>query len=890
MKRLYFLIGLISCLAVSSCVDGLKPSQGEAVQLRIGVSTGTKATGVSDGDENAVSSLQILTFAEGGELDGYASETGTEALVSTFAGVHDIYAVVNSEYDFSGVSSRSEFLSYFQDLVSQSPDCLVMAGKNEGYEIVSSGTLTIPVHHFVCRVVLGKVTNKLIPEALSSKEFRVLEMYLTNVPSGHTFGMEDEPSSWFNMMGYHSGAADAFLYDAVPAASQVVALNSSYETEHRFYYIPNLQEEDVFSDTWSPRHTRLVVKASIGSDVFYYPVTLPVSPSNASFEIDNLVIARQGSLREESMLPYAAVTFDTSVSGWNPESESGEFVASHAVVIFSSDGVDPFELVEEYIQAGYTGNPMIVFGDGNVSPFTYISRIAQMEVDGGVLFFAEPGLSVWNYVSAWQARFSSDGTTKVIEVDASGVNAFVSQELSLGLDQSYLIFEILTSGSLRLNKEGSAYSSCSVSYRILGSDSGWDVLGNSYVHFDAGSVVALRGHGPFYISGGSTSSSSYFQTSSGLTFRIRGSLSSLMEGNDSLQPYYFSGLFKNCTGLVDASELEFPWNELSSDCFRNMFAGCTGLTAAPQLPATTLANYCYINMFKGCTGLTAAPELPATSLAQYCYGSMFYGCTGLTSAPELPATTLAQHCYQDMFRGCTGLTAAPELPATTLTDFCYSNMFQGCTGLTSAPELPATTLAQYCCQNMFYGCTGLTSAPQLPATTLAQYCYQDMFRGCTGLTNAPELPATTLADYCYNVMFYGCTGLTNAPELPATTLALSCYANMFSGCTGLTVAPELPATTLAQSCYIGMFYGCTGLTASPELLAPTLVQDCYNAMFLGCTGLSSVICLATDISAPNCLRNWLYGVSATGTFKKATGVSYPSGEYGIPSGWTVVSE
>jgi len=50
---------------------------------------------------------------------------------------------------------------------------------------------------------------------------------------------------------------------------------------------------------------------------------------------------------------------------------------------------------------------------------------------------------------------------------------------------------------------------------------------------------------------------------------------------------------------------------------------------------------------------------------------MFYGCTGLTTAPELPATTLASNCYSSMFNGCTGLTTAPELPATTLPDSCY---------------------------------------------------------------------------------------------------------------------------------------------------------------------------------------------------------------------------
>jgi hypothetical protein len=41
----------------------------------------------------------------------------------------------------------------------------------------------------------------------------------------------------------------------------------------------------------------------------------------------------------------------------------------------------------------------------------------------------------------------------------------------------------------------------------------------------------------------------------------------------------------------------------------------------------TMASQCYMNMFYGCTSLTTAPALPATTLNEYCYISMFYGCT-----------------------------------------------------------------------------------------------------------------------------------------------------------------------------------------------------------------------------------------------------------------------
>ena len=266
--------------------------------------------------------------------------------------------------------------------------------------------------------------------------------------------------------------------------------------------------------------------------------------------------------------------------------------------------------------------------------------------------------------------------------------------------------------------------------------------------------------------------------------------------------------------------------------------------------------------------------------------------TWVLSKPQypiiLPATTLANSCYEGMFNGCTSLAAAPALPATTLAENCYYRMFYNCTSLTTAPALPATTLADFCYVNMFYNCTSLTAAPALPATTLANSCYVNMFYGCTALASAPELPATTLQQSSYANMFSGCTALTTAPELPATSLANNCYSNMFKGCTSLTAAPELPAATLGTRCYVSMFSGCTSLATAPELPATTLAGSCYQQMFQGCTSLASVKCLASAVSPYSAVSNWLYNVSATGTFTKAAGVTWPEGASGIPSGWTVV--
>ena len=115
-----------------------------------------------------------------------------------------------------------------------------------------------------------------------------------------------------------------------------------------------------------------------------------------------------------------------------------------------------------------------------------------------------------------------------------------------------------------------------------------------------------------------------------------------------------------------------------------------------------------------------------------------------------------------------------------------------------------------------------------------------------------------------------------------------CFSQLFQGCTSLTTAPELPATALTSSCYAYMFYGCTSLTTAPELPATTLADNCYGAMFEGCTNLNSVTCLATNISANDCTNSWLYGVSSTGTFTTPASTNWPTGDDGIPSGWTRV--
>ena len=501
----------------------------------------------------------------------------------------------------------------------------------------------------------------------------------------------------------------------------------------------------------------------------------------------------------------------------------------------------------------------------------------------------------------------------------------------------------------------------------------------------------------------------------------------------------------NIMSLLDRSCRK---NAVPANAFFYLFCDCTGLTEAPKLPATELAEGCYTRMFEGCANISKAPALPAVKLAERCYEKMFFCCKSLTKAPELPATVMKSGCYRSMFAGCTSLTKAPELPATELAEYCYGSMFAGCTSLnyvkalfTDEPSKETTAswlssvsstgtfvknkyatwdvrgddgipegwtiesdagtsddsqkpnpdeslcltfvssgestitlikigdpslitleystngsiwnpytigdsislldgeklmfragkdgndyfslnsshyynfkisgsvaakgnimslldrschkkiVPSHAFNSLFKYCEALTSAPTLSATKLGNNCYYCMFRGCTSLTEAPALPAKVMAKVCYSGMFWGCTSLMKAPELPAMELAEYCYAGMFRDCTSLTEAPELSATELASSCYGSMFKGCTSLTKAPVLPATELARACYSGMFQGCMILNYVKALFTDEPSKETTREWLLGVSPTGTFVKSKDATWDvRGENGIPDGWTVVTE
>lgn len=184
----------------------------------------------------------------------------------------------------------------------------------------------------------------------------------------------------------------------------------------------------------------------------------------------------------------------------------------------------------------------------------------------------------------------------------------------------------------------------------------------------------------------------------------------------TIPSYACENMFRNCIGLTSIPSGLLSGATIQSEGCSGMFTGCTGLTSIPSglLSGTSIKARSCESMFENCTGLTTVSNnifenavIVTTDAQRKHFYNMFKGCTSLTAAPNLPATTLGMDCYEGMFENCTSLTNAPALPATTLKSDCYRRMFAGCTSLTTAPILPAATLQYECYYEMFTGCSSL---------------------------------------------------------------------------------------------------------------------------------------------------------------------------------------
>lgn len=195
-------------------------------------------------------------------------------------------------------------------------------------------------------------------------------------------------------------------------------------------------------------------------------------------------------------------------------------------------------------------------------------------------------------------------------------------------------------------------------------------------------------------------------------------------------------------------------------------------------------------------------------------------------------------------------------------------------------------------RSMFEG-TNAVDADNLifPALVVPDEGYMNMFMNCYLLEKQPTVLATEAGNKAFQGFVAGCTKLKVGKEIYVTKLnGTNVFQYMYQGDTALeTVTSTLPATSLTKYCYSYMFNGCSNLTNTPFLPASSVPSSAYYFLFRNCSKVNYIRCYATS-RVLMATTNWVYGVSQTGTFVKKRDASWPTGNSGIPNGWTVIEE
>lgn len=474
-------------------------------------------------------------------------------------------------------------------------------------------------------------------------------------------------------------------------------------------------------------------------------------------------------------------------------------------------------------------------------------------------------------------------------------------------------FTVLSRGKyplwFRIDVDGEPSYPQTIYYRINGTGS-WQQysfyqgVGDS-LQIPIGDYVELSGTG----SGWSDNSTNvrYFVATNG-QMDVGGNILSLVNMNETLSRGEFTYLFYKNSLLIDASNLKLP-STTSQNCYRYMFAGCSNLTAAPALPATSLVSTCYYHMFQDCTSLSTAPQLPATEFQQGCYWSMFSGCTSLTAAPVLSATTLAPNCYNYMFYGCSNLKYVTAYFRSWGQTSNWLSGVKNAGTFTKYKSLPQERGPSYIPSSWFtvnikepyfpvpikFTSTGNTKIAlnKLGEPNISTIRYSKNGGAWTDYTFGQSVVSTfgdgrqitftpgeeiSLANNNYvelsgNGKFSKNT--KNRYQFSTSgqgTLSLSGtvhgftsgqyieddyeYNSLFQDCKNIVDATQLqlPQNT-TKWCYANMFLGCTNLTGAPVLTAASLADWCYSSMFAMCYNLSSTPTLKVEILKPHCYSN-----------------------------------
>ena len=271
----------------------------------------TKVVSVSN--EAAIHNYQVFLFKEDGMIEDYVNQNTSDITLDCTLGKKTIVVLVNAP-SFGYVMDLTTLAAQNSLLTDNEAGSFVMEGKvSVDITSLNSISITVPVTRKVARIELSSLNVAIDMPQYSSKTFTVSSVYLINVSAEMPYFEQAAPILWYNKTAYSSVDDNTLIYDDL--GDFEITSETPYTTKNVFYCYPNNVTPDSFSETWSPRLTRLVVEAKLDGETYYYPITVPNIKQNKRYEV-NLIITRPGAKSPDYEVDKLVADFKVSVADW----------------------------------------------------------------------------------------------------------------------------------------------------------------------------------------------------------------------------------------------------------------------------------------------------------------------------------------------------------------------------------------------------------------------------------------------------------------------------------------------------------------------------------------------------------------------------------------------
>ncbi|MBQ7272709.1 MAG: hypothetical protein IJR12_03765 [Bacteroidales bacterium] len=387
MKRFFSLfltlaaaIGLLSCSKNAPAVSGDAPEAVPDATLTVNIgmeNEAVKATAAQVKDFQ-IGKVQVFVFDSAGKLETSYYEEGLDknithsVKIATFTGAKTVYVIVNHNritHFKPHTTTITNLEAEITDLSMNTPSSLVMSGKNsvnvKKYgNNGAAGTdgdlsaVSVYVKRLAAMIQLDNLQVDFRGTDLEGATFTVQQIYLKNVVGKSRLGVsgltgaansavlplaiDDATHSnidnWYNKFTLQASGAPAVTYESDMDVACNVSGTATAMARHLFAY-PNRQDTDTHSPatgTFSPRHTRFVIKAHVKAAAGYsdydadtfYVFDLPVLQANNIYKITSIKITMLGkdSDDKDDDLQAGKIQPTITVDPWNgPISLSYEF-------------------------------------------------------------------------------------------------------------------------------------------------------------------------------------------------------------------------------------------------------------------------------------------------------------------------------------------------------------------------------------------------------------------------------------------------------------------------------------------------------------------------------------------------------------------------------------